>query len=73
MKITVFSLTDCPRCEQLMRKLDSKGVQYTIINDPETMLEMGIRGDLPLLQIDDGERIPFFKAIPWIDKNIIVG
>lgn len=71
MKITVFSLPTCPRCDQLKDKLRSKGIEFEVIDDPEVMLDMGIKGNLPLLQVDDGEKLPFFKAIPWIDKNII--
>lgn len=68
MKITVFSLPTCPRCDQLKSLLKNKGITFEVIDDPDVMLGMGIKGNLPLLQIDDGERLPFYKAVPWINK-----
>lgn len=66
MKIVIYTTSGCPRCAQLKRMLDEKQIPYEEMSDTEQMIKMGIRGNMPLLQVDDGERMPLFKAIPFI-------
>ena len=66
MKLVVYASKTCPRCKQLKTMLQQKNISYEEITDTDKMLELGIRGNLPLLEVDDGERLPFYKAIPFI-------
>ena len=61
----VFYSTDCPKCKVLKAKLDSKGIDYTIFNDVDRMVEMGIT-TVPDLMVD-GKLMNFKESIEWLN------
>lgn len=65
LNVTLFS-TGCPRCKVLKKKLDDKGVKYTVNNDVDKMLEMGIV-EVPVLAV--GEKMMGFKeSMEWVNE-----
>lgn len=64
MKILLYS-TGCPKCNVLSKKLDNKGITYTIVNDIDEMTELGIM-QVPVLSVD-GCLLPFDKAVDWVN------
>ena len=62
----VFYSTGCPKCKVLKSKLDSKGIDYTIFNDVDRMVEMGIT-TVPDLMVD-GKLMNFKESIEWLNS-----
>lgn len=62
----VFYSTGCPKCKVLKAKLDSKGIDYTIFNDVDRMVEMGIT-TVPNLMVD-GKLMNFKESIEWLNS-----
>lgn len=62
----VFYSTDCPKCKVLKAKLDSKGIDYTVFNDVDRMVEMGIT-TVPDLMVD-GKLMNFKESIDWLNS-----
>lgn len=66
MNVILYS-TNCPRCKILKSKLDDKEVTYSIVNDVDKMLSMGMTV-VPVLEVD-GVRMNFKEAINWIKND----
>lgn len=66
LMITLFS-TNCPKCKVLTMKLDKKGINYTKVEDVDTMLAKGIK-TAPYLEVD-GELMDFTQAVAWINAQ----
>ena len=64
----VYSLPTCGQCKVLKKKLENKNISFTVVEDIEKMLELGIRG-VPVLQLDDGTKLTQINAIKWIDAQ----
>ena len=62
----VFYSTDCPKCKVLKAKLDSKGIDYTVFNDIDRMVEMGIT-TVPNLMVN-GKLMNFKESIDWLNS-----
>ena len=62
--ITLYS-TGCPRCNVLKQKLDSKNIEYTVVNDVDIMTEKGISA-VPVLEVD-GQLLQFKEAVDWVN------
>lgn len=62
----VFYSTDCPKCKVLKAKLDSKSIDYTIFNDVDRMVEMGIT-TVPDLMVD-GKLMNFKESMEWLNS-----
>ncbi len=62
-EITMYS-TGCPKCNILKKKLDEKGVAYSIESDVDKMQALG-QTELPSLSVD-GEILNFNSAIAWL-------
>lgn len=62
--ITLYS-TGCPRCNVLKQKLDSKNIEYTVVNDVDIMTEKGI-STVPVLEVD-GQLLQFKEAVDWVN------
>ena len=63
--IVLYS-TGCPRCTVLHKKLSDKGVSFTIINDVDKMIDMGIM-EAPKLEVD-GRMMGFTEAVAWVNS-----
>lgn len=66
MNVILYS-TNCPRCKMLKSKLDDKRIIYSIVNDVDKMLSMGM-AVVPVLEVD-GIRMNFKEAINWINND----
>lgn len=66
--ITVYSKPGCPKCSTLKKKLDMKGVPYDVIDDIDYMIELGLM-ELPILELEDGQRFNFKDAIGWVNSQ----
>lgn len=64
----VFYSTNCPKCKVLKSKLDSKGIDYTIFNDVDRMVEMGMT-TVPNLMVD-GKLMNFKESIEWLNALV---
>ena len=60
----VYSLPTCGQCRVLKAKLKEKNIDFTVVEDIETMKELGIQG-VPILQFDDGSKLIQMEAIKW--------
>lgn len=58
--------TSCPRCNVLIKKLESKKIQYSICSDIELMLKKGIK-EVPYLE-KDGKLMDFKEANNYINS-----
>lgn len=65
-KIILYS-TNCPKCNVLEKKLQSKNIDFEICNDVDLMLSKGIQ-QAPYLEIDN-ELMDFTKAIKWVNEK----
>ena len=66
--ITLFS-THCPKCTQLEKKMQSKGIEYQIIDDIEAMKEMGLKGSMPKIKTPQGDTLEFADAWKYISMQ----
>lgn len=64
----VYSLPTCGQCKVLKKKLENKNISFTVVEDIERMLELGIQG-VPVLQLDDGTKLTQMSAIKWVDAQ----
>ena len=65
MKITLYS-TNCPKCVVLKKKLISKGVEFEINNNVDTMIDLGF-SSTPMLCVD-GKTMDFTEANKWVNS-----
>lgn len=66
MNLILYS-TNCPKCNVLKKKLDSKSIQYIENHSVEEMLALGIT-QAPVLSVD-GELLDFPRANEWVNQN----
>ena len=66
MSVILYS-TGCPRCKVITRKLDDKGIKYSIVDKVDVMLELGIT-NVPVLEVDD-RKMEFKEAINWVNSQ----
>ena len=62
----IFYTTHCPQCNILSKKLEAKNIQYTTVDDVETMKELGITS-VPVLSIG-GVLMNFRNAVDFINS-----
>lgn len=66
MHIILYS-TGCSRCNVLETKLIRKGIEFSIVDDVDKMIEMGYT-QAPLLEVD-GKIMEFTEANAWINAQ----
>ena len=64
--ITLYSMPTCPRCKVLKMKLKQQNIEYTEVNDPEKLEELGIKS-VPMLKVND-QLLNFMQANKWANK-----
>lgn len=64
--ITLYT-THCPKCNVLKSKLDSKNIEYKIVEDVDTMQNKGF-SSAPVLEVDN-EMLDFVNAIKWVNER----
>lgn len=63
--ITLYS-TGCPKCQVLEKKLIKDGIEFSISDDIDELIEKGFMS-APILKVDD-KFLEFKDAIDWL-KN----
>ena len=66
MSAVLYS-TNCPKCMVLEKKLSMAGIEYSIVNDADLMIEKGF-ASVPMLEID-GKAMDFREAIEWVNNK----
>lgn len=66
MSIVLYS-TNCPKCKVLEKKLDSIGVDYTIVTNEDLMISKGF-SSAPMLEVD-GNIMDFGNAVRWAKEQ----
>ncbi len=59
--------THCPKCKVLEIKLKQKNIDYEEIEDVNTIQQLGFT-EVPVLELDSGERLPFVEANKYINS-----
>ena len=67
MKVVLYS-TDCPRCNVLKRKLEDKGIPFTLTSEVDEIIKMGFTY-APVLAVDD-KYMEFVEANKWINDYV---
>ena len=57
----------CPRCKVLENKLTKKNISYTLFDDVQKMIELGITS-VPVFEVD-GVKMKFRDANKWINEH----
>ena len=66
MEDIILYSTGCPRCNVLKKKLDSKGIKYSVYDDIDIMGKLGILS-VPVLSVED-KLLKFEDAIKWVNE-----
>lgn len=68
MHYVLVYTTHCPKCKILEKALDSKKIIYSVIEDVDEMIKLGIT-TVPQMSVDCGPRMDFKTAMMWIKEN----
>lgn len=63
----IFYSTHCSMCNVLEKKLKTKQIDYSEINDVDVMMKKGIMS-APCLEVD-GKIMNFGEAIKWVNEQ----
>lgn len=66
MRNVILYSTGCSRCKILEAKMNTKNIDYTVIDDTDLMISKGFMS-LPMLEVD-GEVMDFINAVKWINE-----
>lgn len=66
-EITLYTMHGCPRCAVLKRHLDMAKIEYTLFDDVEKMIAIGMTS-APMLGMD-GKLMDYADAIKWVGSN----
>ncbi|MEG1725884.1 MAG: hypothetical protein RR313_10870 [Anaerovoracaceae bacterium] len=64
MNVTLYT-THCPKCDILEKKMLSKGIPFSVVDNVKEMLVLGIV-QAPMLQVD-GNLMDFVTANNWVN------
>lgn len=67
MGTNILYSTGCPKCELLKKILEKNGIEYTVEDDVNKMLELGIE-DVPMLKIQ-GKLMNYDEALRYIKER----
>lgn len=67
METNILYSTGCPKCGLLKKVLEQKGIEYTVEDDVNKMLELGIE-EVPMLKIQ-GKLMNYDKALHYIKER----
>lgn len=65
--MVIMYSTGCPRCTVLKKKLEEKGIVFTINDSEEEMLTLGFT-EVPVLNVG-GVLMQFAEAIKWVNEQ----
>ena len=64
MNVILYT-SGCPKCDILKKKLDDKNIEYSVFNNIDKMIEMGLN-EVPVLDVD-GKKMNYIEAVKWIN------
>lgn len=64
LNVTLYT-THCPKCDILEKKMLSKGIPFSVVDNVKEMLVLGIV-QAPMLQVD-GNLMDFVTANNWVN------
>jgi len=67
LNVILYS-TGCPKCNILKKKLADAQIDYSIVEDVDVMLSMGLK-DVPWLEVD-GNLMNFVDSSKWINERM---
>lgn len=67
----VYSQPACGQCKVLKSKLEKKNIKFSVEENVDKMIELGISG-VPVLQLDDGTMLRQIEAIKWVDAQEVI-
>ncbi len=59
--------TGCPKCRILKKKLDAARIPYTVIEDMDVMMSLGMQS-VPVLKVGD-ELLAFEEAVRYAEQQ----
>ena len=65
MKLVLYT-THCPKCKVIESKLNAKKIEFDIVDDKSTLIEMGIVS-VPVLEAD-GKKMRFLEANKYVNS-----
>ena len=65
MKLVLYT-THCPKCKVIESKLNAKKIEFDIVDDKSTLIEMGIVS-VPVLEAD-GKKMGFLEANKYVNS-----
>ncbi len=65
MKLVLYT-THCPKCKVIESKLNAKKIEFDIVDDKSTLIEMGIVS-VPVLEAD-GKKMSFLEANKYVNS-----
>ena len=65
MKLVLYT-THCPKCKVIESKLNAKKIEFDIVDDKATLIEMGIVS-VPVLEAD-GKKMSFLEANKYVNS-----
>ena len=66
--IVLYTTKTCPKCGIVKAKLESKKIEYTLINDESILEEKGY-DFFPVLEVDDVVMKSMIDINDWINKQ----
>ena len=67
--ITLYTLSDCPRCVIVKQMLDTHNVQYNEIQDnKQLMIDKGFI-EAPVIEVDDRVIETYTSVLAWLEDN----
>lgn len=67
METNILYSTGCPKCGLLKKVLEQKGIEYTVEDDANKMLELGIE-EVPMLKIQ-GKLMNYDEVLHYIKER----
>ncbi|MCX4355809.1 MAG: hypothetical protein OSJ43_06245 [Oscillospiraceae bacterium] len=68
--ITVYSTNPpCPKCKVLKKKLDEAGIEYTVVDDVDKIIEKGYGNRYMPLVENDGQIMDFAASIKFVNEK----
>ena len=65
MELVLYT-THCPKCKVIESKLNAKKIEFDIVDDKATLIEMGIVS-VPVLEAD-GKKMSFLEANKYVNS-----
>ena len=65
MKLVLYT-AHCPKCKVIESKLNAKKIEFDIVDDKSTLIEMGIVS-VPVLEAD-GKKMSFLEANKYVNS-----